>query len=611
MPLPVTTHRLRRPTRHPPPTTCLRLSLTAQLALLLLAPAHYAQAQLSKANRILLNRGLQLQALATKDDVFHLDTCSNANFTTVTWLWDSNPSLLGPAPGFPWARWANGETNMPGPPNHADELPYLGQLVSLQLADEWDLNNDAIRTQAADWFNSVRSNWPNTILYGNNWGGQIADGPLGDFIARAQPDMLCFDSYPCQSDYSTRLPIGWNMHNSLLTSWYSELRRYRQWARNYNIPFGAYRQTFHAVQDYNTTVYRDPSPSELRLNTFGALAFNAKFLINFTYNTGASSLFTSPGGDSYPTALYNEMADINRRALNLGKALVCLKPIYDHHNPNDSPPPPGPASGDPNFPDGSVTSVLMFRGRYLASGGTTNLTDLPNSFYPDPQAATLNIANPQNVFYSWWESSKNDPYIAGWGITNKAGVKNNGLPGEVILSWFTPLDESFDGPNYTKELYFMVVNGLTATDGTAADCMQEIWLNFLATAPSSVVMLDPTSGLLQTNATTPIPGSQRRRLVLDLNGGDAALFKFNDGAPFVGFYLRPAQLSVQMKAGIPVISIEGTPGTRYELQAAPTLPNADWTTLTNLLLLPSSPCVFQDTTFTGADQRFYRAVGLP
>ncbi|HEY5913494.1 MAG TPA: hypothetical protein VJA21_23145 [Verrucomicrobiae bacterium] len=584
---------------------------------ILLGSVQAIPAELSKAQQILLNQGLQIQGMVTRDDVFHLNTFSNAGFTSINWLWESTPSLMGPAPGFGWSRWVNGETNMPGQPRWPNETPYLGSLLSLQLADEWDLNTQWIRERAVAWFNSVRTNWPNTILYGNNWGGQISDAALGDFIGRARPDMLCFDTYPFQSEFNASLPnhtgnpIGWDRPNSLLARWYGDLRQYRAWALSANIPFGIYRQSFHAVQDYNSTVYRDPSPSELRLNTFAALAFNAKWLINFTYNTGASSLFRNPGGDSYPTALYAEQADVNRRALNLGKALVCLKPVYELHNQNDVNPPLGPVSADPCvcFQDGMVSSILFVRGRYLA-GGVTNWTDLPNSFQSDPQAASANPASPSATSYSWWEYQKNDPYLAGWVVTNKAAVKNNGLPGEVIIAWLRPLDESFDGPAFTNETYMMVVNGLTATNGTAADCLQEIKLNFIAAVPAAVVMLDAISGQLQTNTMPIIPNSGgRRQLVLNLNGGDAALFKFDDGAPFVGFARpSPPRLGLRLESGTPSVSLTGlTPGARYQLESTPWVANPAWTCLASFMLTSSN---YEYLDVGASNGGFYRAIGL-
>jgi hypothetical protein len=579
------------------------LVLAIGLAGMMLGQVQFAQAQLSKGYQILLNRGLQLQGLVQWDDIFHLDTYSNASYTSINWSWTSSPSLMGATAGEPWSRWVSGTTNMPP---QSGEAPYLNQLLALQLGDEWDLNTDATRTTLVNWFNSVRTNWPNTILYHNNWAGQVLDAQLGDFIARAQPDMLFFDGYPWQSDYTTGTPLG-----GPPISWYSELRRYRAWALTYNIPFGVYRQTFHAVQDYNSTIYRNPSSSELRLLTSAALAFNAKFLTDFTYNAGATSLFdiesNGYSGDLHTNALYVEQADANRRALNLGKALMCLKPVYEMHNQNDVNPPPGLASGDPCacLLDGTVTSMMFLRGRYI-SGGVTNATTLPNSFTIDPQEQT-NPANPNSLMYSWWESGKNDPYLAGWVVTNKAGIKNSGLPGDVIIAWFKPLDESFDGPSYTNEIYMMVVNALTDTNGSAADCMQEIKLNFLNSF-TSVVMLDPETGQLQTNTLPTV--STRRQLVLDLNGGDAALFKFADGAPFVGHITPQApKLSITMRAGAPAVSLSQlTPGARYQLQSTPVLGGPAWTNLTGLLL-NNSNYLYLDTASSNAS--FYRAAGTP
>jgi hypothetical protein len=63
---------------------------------------------------------------------------------------------------------------------------HENQLVVLQLGDEWDLNTESVRTSLVNWFNAVQAAWPNTILFHNNWQGQVLDPQLSDFIARAQ-----------------------------------------------------------------------------------------------------------------------------------------------------------------------------------------------------------------------------------------------------------------------------------------------------------------------------------------------------------------------------------------------------------------------------------------
>jgi hypothetical protein len=308
------------------------------------------------------------------------------------------------------------------------------------------------------------------------------------------------------------------------TTWYTFLRIYRDISRAFNIPFGSYVQTFHAVEEYSPyNVYRNPSPSELRLNHSGALAFNSKMFIDFLYNNGSSSLFNSPGGDSNPNALYYEKADCALRARNLGKALVRLKPIDE---------------GTTQW----TTSVMFVRGKDPSGA----LNPIPINFY-----AGAGGANPNTD----WVADRNDPYLRGWVVTN-TGTKNNVQPGDVIISWFKPLDESFDGPDHTNEVYLMVVNGLTDTNGTAADCAQEIKLNFLDTF-TAVELLDPVTGLAQAQVLPAV--STRRQLVLNLNGGDSALFKIADGAPFVGAQLTGPPLIISQPASR--ASLVGTPAT--------------------------------------------------
>lgn len=478
--------------RIPPPV------LAGLLVISLAAPQ--ARSELSKGHRLLVQHGIQVQGMITKDDVFHLATYQDAHYTSINWLWASNPSLHGPAPGFPWARWAHSQSDMP--PKGGEAL-YMSKLIALQLGDEWNLNDDAVRTNAVSWFNAVRDQYPNTILYNNNFGGQVNDAALGDFISRARPDMICFDDYPFRSDYTSRQPI--TPPGGSHAAWFSHLRRYRQHAMDNGIPLAAYTQTFHAVQDYDQTVYRDPSTSEMNLNTFGALAFDVKYLTDFTYNTGASSLFTTPGGDSNPTPLYEHRKEINRQVRNLSPALVrltCINKLNASRNSVDT---------------------MIIRGKHATGPGTDDWNALPVGFQVDPQAAG----------YSDWEFGRNDPYLSGWSVTN-LGTKNNSLRGDVIISWFKVLDESMDGAA-AGQVYFMVVNALTDAAGSAAECRQRITLDFTfgASGITSLQRLSRDTGRVETLALPTIT-STKRRLTLELDGGMADLFKFNTGAPFVG-----------------------------------------------------------------------------
>src|ERR1044071_5064791 len=112
-------------------------------AVLFCAPP--GQAQISKGHQILIDRGLQLQGLSQDDVYLHLDTYSNANYTSINWVnnvngsgqtvHSSRPPWMGDPPGFLWARWCWDETQMPPQftPYGGDETPYLDQLMALQL----------------------------------------------------------------------------------------------------------------------------------------------------------------------------------------------------------------------------------------------------------------------------------------------------------------------------------------------------------------------------------------------------------------------------------------------------------------------------------------------
>jgi hypothetical protein len=494
--------------------------------LLLAAVAEPIRAkELSKGFKLLVEHGFQIQGLVTKDDVFHLPTYLAANYTTLQWFGESNTSVQGRPPGLPWSRWASDPEHMP--PVGA-ETPFMSKLVSVSLGDEPDLNSPNQRQKHVDWHNKFRDRYPNTILYTNNWGMQIQDAPYQDFIKRARPDMISFDTYPWQSDYASKKPLPYKDPNDgNPREFYNALKFVRAYAYGNNIPFQMYRQSFHAVEDYASRIYRDPSPSEFRLNTFAGLAFGAKSIADFTYNTGATSYFKHPGGDTHKTPLYNELVRVNKRVRNLGKALVRLRPIAD------SPMSEGKTSGDSR-----VTSILFISGQHMENGKAA-FNALPTDFHVDAQAPR-DRARGDRGGYSDWEVGRNDPYLSGWRVTpvgaRGASTKNDGLPGDVIISWFKVLDESFDGPDYSDEVYMMVTNGLTAVEGTAADCRQEVQLDFgtpnKAYPYTTLERLNSDTGKIESMPLDSVGG--KRRAVFKVDGGSCELFKFPTGAPFVG-----------------------------------------------------------------------------
>jgi hypothetical protein len=444
-------------------------------------------------------------------------------------------SRQGAAPGVPWGRWVADEQHMPH--DTPAEAPYLPKLTVLQLSDEPALENPATFTRLVNWTQAAKANaaYKDTIVLTDLLG--ISDTTMANYISQARPDMVLFDVYPYKSVYvPPAQPGGTGSAGAPLggppTGWYGELRRFRAHTSGNDTRFGIYRQTFHAVQDYDTTVYRDPSPSELGVNTFGAMAFNAKMLADFVFNGGASSLFQG-GAMATPSPLYTRMQQVNKTAQAMGRSLVHLTPLNDTQN-------------------GAVatTDVMFIRGQHKDANGVTQFNPVPVGFQP-------NGNNPNSFITQWTAYSTavaqgnpdlaEDPWLTGFQAKN-LGTLNDGLKGDAIISWFKPIGVTKGEARAEKEIYFMVVNGLSDVGGTAADCLQYINLDFTAPPATSIEYVDPATGdiktLSQTNdpvpATAPggtyllTPVSGKLRLSLFLDGGDAFLFKFDNGEPFAG-----------------------------------------------------------------------------
>ena len=334
-------------------TSCLIVILA-----LLRCPAWAAEAaeapSLDKGHRILIERGLQIQALVFNDLPFDLKQLKAANFTAVNWGWASKMSLLGPPPGFVWTRWIKGAEETGLTPA---EQPYASNLIALALADEQNLNDAPVRDAAARWFETVRPKFPNAILYTNQYGGQVTNENMGAYMAACKPDMLCFDTYPFVKDAPG--PGG------SPTNWYGDAQRYRKLALGIGVPYGLWIQTFHGEDRY-----RDPSESEMRLNQFAAWTFGYKLVCAFTYNAGSTNLFRGPG-DRNPKDAFRQITQINRESRNLGPALVHLQ----------------------------STDIRIIPGQHLA---------------PDRKPAD----NARPIDVELWKYAQSDPYLRGYKIEN-------------------------------------------------------------------------------------------------------------------------------------------------------------------------------------------------
>jgi hypothetical protein len=295
---------------------------------------------------------------------------------------------------------------------------------------------------------------------------------MGAYMSACKPDMLCFDTYPFLKDAPG--PGG------SPTPWYGDAQRYRKLSLGIGVPYGLWIQTFHGEDKY-----RDPSESEMRLNQFAAWTFGYKLVCAFTYNAGSSNLFKGPG-DRNPKDAFRQIAQINRESRNLGPALVRLK----------------------------STDVRIILGQHKD----------PVSKQPADNVRPIDV--------EVWKYAANDPYLRGYTIEN-IGSKNDKLRGDVLIGWFTPLDQ----PGHADETYFMVTNGLTDRSAAGPSCRQRITLNFhfKDSGLNGIQRLNRTSGEVEDVSLKAIekdPG--RYVMTLELDGGTGDLFKFNTGAPFVG-----------------------------------------------------------------------------
>lgn len=437
---------------------------------------------LDRGHRVLLERGLQLQALGHPvENGFDLARWNESNFTSIDLQYAFYPTTaelsLG-LQGVPWGRSMHGQEYKWNPDLFEHELPYLGDMIRFQIKDEQDLTNPVEIARTAAIMEDLHNKYPDLLL-NTDVGQSVIE--MRNYMQQAQPDLLMNQSYPFFGGAGTE--------GGSPTLLYENMATFREAALGGNdgtytrpIPFGLFSQTFvrggHTVSD-----------SESRLNVFAAWTFGYKLVDAFFYDTvpaGVGTLETvlfSGVGTNNPTPLFYQLAETNRQSLNLGPALVRLL----------------------------TTDARLIMG--LHGGGIEN---------------TL----PTDVVA--WDPSA-DPYIDSISATN-LGSKNGGQRGDVGVGYFKPLDPAFTDPGYEDDIYFMVLNGLSdpATSGTVSATSQSIRVNF-DFANSGI------HRLLRLNRNTgdvePVnlisDGGSLYHIDLVLEGGTGDLFKFDNGGRFV------------------------------------------------------------------------------
>ncbi len=482
---------------------------------------------LSRGHNILLQRGLQVQALVFPslvlsevhspgvDQAFDPDRWAESNFTTPhiwanRYLPDEMPGAVHPngESSTPWSLWVNGH---PGDLSSTDPIvdltPWESTLLAVQFGDEQDVTDPFeeynLRTAMALW----RTAHPHVLTYTNQSGFQASFAEMQAYMLEVEPDILSFDRYPFDHNIGST-PYFYYAHRSFF---YRDAEIYRKLGLagidgtgNKPIPTSLYTQTYNPVDPVDPEnppiTSENVSESEIRLNQFAAWAFGFKMIDSFIYEQygdlptmgNIEAVLFDGAGTANPTPEFYEVAETNRQSVNLGPALVRL----------------------------ISTDLRMEIGRHMEGAATVN------NPLPFDAAGFGSVAA--------WDSAA-DPYITDITATNQ-GTLNDSLEGDVIVGYFEPLDASFTNAGHEDDIYFMIVNGLSDKVGSAADTEQLIRLDFDfgASGIDSLQRLSRDTGIVE-QVSLISGGGSLYHLDLILEGGTGDLFKFNNGGTFVGF----------------------------------------------------------------------------
>jgi hypothetical protein len=172
------------------------------------------------------------------------------------------------------------------------------------LGDEVDGSQFQFYADLNAW---VKQNRPNDLVYTNalpTYAG-FADysAYLEQIVQIMKPDVVMYDHYPYVESLTRH-------------DYFQNLMLVRDKALEHNLPYWAF------MQSSALGAYRLPSKSDARMQMFSYLAAGFTGMAYFTFNNEPSYEYASILDTAVnPTSLYPIVADLNKEAANLGKAL--------------------------------------------------------------------------------------------------------------------------------------------------------------------------------------------------------------------------------------------------------------------------------------------------
>jgi hypothetical protein len=486
-----------------------------------------AAGALSNGRQVLLNRGLQIQALAfvtsTPGTLTNSALWVGSHFTTFCSWYDSNSEkTLGWT--MPWSRWMRTDDSNPITTNELTK--HVNELVSLQYGDE--LNQDGTGTIDATTLSAMAAHYSawhsqcgtNFLAYSNfganNATKTMTAAGLANYKQATNPDLVMFDAYP--------------RHYVTFSTWYAEMQKYRLAGLAGNdgtgrqpIPYAQYLDLYRATWGEAL-----PSESFVRLQEFASWAFGYTMVTAFVYNnpnntTVYPTLFASDD-DSQPTAVFNQVTEANRQSLNLGPALIRLT--------------------------SSDLRLLPGTGNSLPAG----------------------IA-------AWAPGAGGNNYITAITPTQTAGGAASTSYNDALVGYFEPLLADTSDLPFVAGTHFLLVNG--ARSGTAAAQAQwyHLTFDFGASGFDSLQRLSRDTGQVEWVPLTALSGSQYS-LDWNLEGGTGDLFRFWNTRTPVTTTFYPPGFDASGRLVLSGTNATGLPGGAYSVLSSTNLdaPRSAWTT---------------------------------